>query len=96
MFPLGSEDNGQKVRDMDGVRSVSSNMVHVASGYHLEWCRYRYFPSSGESFIVQLWVRWSKEGLEGLDGTKALLYSCGLEGLSAGLEVSIRSQENTV
>lgn len=34
-FPVSGEGNGQKVGDMDEVRTVLSNMVYVARGYHI-------------------------------------------------------------
>lgn len=46
------------VGDMDGVRSVLSNMVHLASGYHIEQSRYRTFPSSQKTLL-------SSPGLDG-------------------------------
>lgn len=55
------KENGQKVGDMNRVRSVFSYMVHVTSGFHIRgWGRYRTFLSSQKVLLDSA----------GLDGQK--------------------------
>jgi len=61
----------KKVGDIDGVRTVLSNMVHVTSGYHLEWGRYRTFPPSQKAL-------WNSTRLEGQKSKTTLCWLGGL------------------
>ena len=61
----------KKVGDIDGVRTVLSNMVHVTSGYHLGWGRCGTFPSSSKAL-------WNNTRLEGQKSKTPLCWLGGL------------------
>lgn len=75
-FPVSSEENGKKGRDKGGVRSVPSNTVHEADGYHIGQCGCRMFPSS-QSVLL---------GSAGLDDPRVGPFSASLESPSVEVQ----------
>lgn len=70
-FPGTTNRMVKKVKDMDGVRTVLSSMVHATSGYHFGQGRDRTFPSSQKAL-------WNNTGSDGQKSRTTFFWPGGL------------------